>query len=643
MQDNLVPSTSISALKIFHGGQGREAVLAQAAAAGYRQSWDWKRQGRKVVKDQKPSAIVLLETDLLTNDAKRKIELLGPDPGKVYLNEDTVVLRSIPLYSLDQTRPYQPKQRTIATWIFADLFCRRRDRFIVETSNGWRASAPGDKLTEARIAVHLNHREKIGVFAGKTTSFLAIDLDLTSQRAGVDEHLQLVEVLLHEIPEMLDDLDAKCWFAQIKDENAEGIHFYFILNKPKATKAARLSLRRCLRRIAENHPVLMQRALDAGLKPLWLPNTKVPTPTDKWAVLTHESQEPSNKRQLVEIYPDLPGRGLNAGNGFRLPLCRGRTVLIDRPLSDLDGKADVVSFIEWVQGERRKNMPVADLLDYYKERLVKAEQAEAPSSAAEHAEEPLQSGLGPLKRRTWRILTGYWLGHSQPEGCLNRVLVISARILFFEGLSKDKAESLLLDYATSIPNPVSTRIADPTRRRDLEKAVHDAVETAFNGNLGQADPELSDEKLRRSVATWSGKGLFLSDQSTWAATYSHKPLPNVELSEIQKEAVASYLAPLLSTHDCHGQDSKVVAVQVATKAVAFVMKMERGESPISMTLWKKFLTEDCKLRVGKKAKATKIVQCLLELGLIQRRKKGNSFQGPSFYTRGPGGGLHSIY
>lgn len=636
MQDNLVPSISISATKIFHSGQGREASLKQAAVAGYRQGWDWKRQGRKVRKDQKPSGILILETDLLTNDAKRKIELLGPDPGKVYLNDDTVVLRSIPLYSLDQTRPYQPKQRTIATWMFADLFCNRRDRFIVETSSGWRASAPGDKLTEARIASHLNHKEKIGVFAGKTTSFLAIDLDLTSQRAGVDEHLQLVEVLLHEIPEMLDDLDAKCWFAQVKNEDAEGIHIFFVINKPKATKVARLSLRRCLRRIAEKHPVLMQRAMNAGLKPLWLPDPNEPTPADKWAVLTFQLQEPTNKRQLVEVYPDFPGRGLDAGNGFRLPLCRGRMVLIDRPLPDLDGKADVVSFIEWVQDERRKNMTVADLLDFYRERLVRAEQVEQSSSPVAEAERP-EDGLGPLKRRTWRVLTGYWLGHSQPEGCLNRVLVISARILFFEGLSKDKAESLLLDYATRIPTPVSARIADPTRRRELEKAVHDAVEVAFNGNVGQADPELSDEKLRRSVATWSGKGLFLSDQSTWGTTYSHEPLPNVELSESQKQAVASYLVPLLSTHDCHGQDSKVAAVQVATKAVAFVMKMEKGECPISISLWQKFLTEDCKLRVGKKAKATKIVQCLVEIGLIQRRKKGNSFQGPSAYTRVPEG------
>lgn len=630
MQDSRISTT-----KIFRGG--RDAAFAQAAAAGYRQAWEWKRHGRKVLKAQKPEAIVVLETDLLTDDAKRKVELLGPDPGKVYLNEDTVVVRSLSLYSVDQTGPYHPKQRTIAAWMFADLFCSRRNRFIVETANGWRASAPGDKLTEARISSHLNHREKIGVFAGRTTSFLAIDLDLTSKRTGLDEHLQLVEVLLHEIPDILDDLDAKCWFTQIKNESAEGIHIFFVLNKPKAIRDARRSLRRCLRKVAEKHPVLMKRALDAGLKPLWLPDPREPMPGNKWAVLTHESQEPTNKRQLVEIYPDCPGRGLDAGNGFRLPLCRGRTVLTDRPLADLGGKADVVSFIEWVHDERRKNLAVADVIGHYKERLLPAEEVEQPSDPLVEAGKPEISGLGPLKGRTWRVLTGYWLGHCQPEGCLNRVLVISARILFFEEISKDKAESLLLDYATRIPNPASDRIVDPTRRRDLEKAVHEAVETAFNGNLGQADPDLSDEKLRRSVATWSGKGLFLSDQSTWGTTYSHEPLPTVELSQPDKKAVALYLAPLLSVHDCHGEDSNSVAVQVATKAVSLVMKMERGEYPISISLWQKFLTEDCKLRVGKKAKATKIVQCLLELGLIQRRKKGNSFQGASVYTRGPEG------
>ena len=346
---------------------------------------------------------------------------------------------------------YRPTKKTIALWRFADIFCRRTDSYIYWYKDGWKTLPPGEYLTESRIAQHVNQKQTFGIFAADTTAFLAIDLDLTSRGTGRTEHLELVHVMFDEIPEMLPELDAKCWFPQIADEDAEGLHLFFVLNQPQKTIYARRQLRKCLERIARRHPKLMQRVQEVGLKPIWLPDPDSPTINSKWAGLYYDAREPSNKSEMIEIYPDFH-------QGFRLPLAQGRTLLLDKPVPLKKGKGDVERLIEWIDDPTRRNMTSKAILDYYEKQLVRREE---PASLREAGSPPTThaGSLGNLKRQTWRKITGYWLGTFQPEDCLNRVLVITARIFYFEGVDHLAAEELLLDYA--LPD---TSLADRTRR-----------------------------------------------------------------------------------------------------------------------------------------------------------------------------------
>jgi hypothetical protein len=368
----------------------------------------------------------------------------------------------------------------------------------------------------------------------------------------------------------------------------------------------------------------MERVQAAGLKPLWLPDPTRPNVIDQWGKLYYDSREPTNKSQIVETYPDFP-------QGFRLPLAQGRSVLLDRPLPLKDGRGDVERLIEWIDDPTRRYMSSKAVLDYYEQRLVQKEEPASLREAGSHSTDHAGS-LGSLKRQTWRKITGYWLGTFQPENCLNRVLIVTARIFFFEGVQQEAAERLLLDYALAIPCPVSDRIIDADRRGELEDAVKYAVAVAFDDNLGQPDPELSDEKLRISVATWRGKGLFLSDRSTWDTSYAINGRMTVTFDDQTRRNIETYLTPLLSSRDVKNRKPEEVAVLVAKTVLHLVARKEREGSAIDMSLFQKVLTEDCRINVGMKQKMTDIVKCLTELGLIRRIYKGNSFRGPSHYT-----------
>jgi hypothetical protein len=327
---------------------------------------------------------------------------------------------------------------------------------------------------------------------------------------------------------------------------------------------------------------------------------------------------------MIEMYPDFK-------QGFRLPLAQDRTLLLDRPLLAKKDKGDVQRVIEWIDDPTRRNMTNKAILDYYEKRLVRREE---PASLREAGSPPTThaGSLGSLKRRTWRTITGYWCGTFQPEHCLNRVLVITARIFCFEGVDQVAAEELLLDYASAIPDPVSSRILDSGKGRELERAVKDAVAVAFDNNRGQPDPELSDEKLRLSVDAWRSKGLRLSDKATWDTSYVALATMDITFDDQTRRNIETYLTPLLSSRDTKNRKPGEVALLVAKTVVNLVARKEKEGNAIDMSLFQKVLAEDCLIHVGMKQKATDIVKCLTELGLIRRIYKGNSFRGPSHYT-----------
>ena len=90
--------------------------------------------------------------------------------------------------------------------------------------------------------------------------------------------------------------------------------------------------------------------------------------------------------QLDKQHPDLAARAKAAGmptfakmevfpqanKGFRLPLCQGYQMLLDRPLPmvEVRGKMvqDVVGYVNWLNEPARKYMPKQEILDLLRQQ-----------------------------------------------------------------------------------------------------------------------------------------------------------------------------------------------------------------------------------------------------------------------------------
>jgi len=102
----------------------------------------------------------------------------------------------------------------------------------------------------------------------------------------------------------------------------------------------------------------------------------------------------------MEIFP-------STSSGFRLPLCRGRTLLLDRPLTLTYNRRvkrkvqDVEGYVGWLLDPERRYMPAAEVVDYLAARLVRPEPAQLAQGPA-----PKTKGKAQSKKRQ-RTKTGH--------------------------------------------------------------------------------------------------------------------------------------------------------------------------------------------------------------------------------------------
>lgn len=456
----------------------------------------WLRQHRKVRKGEKPVALLTW-----TNKVKKETDKFDTDGTQTIIMEDDIERGKAGLFHHSQTTEYHPTRRTVALWLFIDLFLQEanRETYIWWKDGGWKTC--WGILRDAYAKSHVNGTQRYGILAGERSYFRAIDLDL---------HNGDPEVFLAQLKVLLEEFHGKRgWHFQVADQDANGIHLIQVRPKRFQVSPSRLYLRSRLRELDKRHPELAKRAVEAGMKTVG----------------------------QLELYPDPK-------QGFRLPLCEGRTMLLDRPLPLTYHKQlkrhvqDVIGYVQWIQHPDKEYMAAEEVIEFVKERLRtdssprKKRKGKAPKQRpiTPSSESNNSSPLGTMKGRFTPFLINFWTGKHNPPDSLNQAIRLLAVVLpFYLEDSKD-AVDLIEQYVDELPDiSFSDRLSDGNRQV-VSDVIRQTVKQAYDNLGGQPFPEVSKKKLQGVINYWKQSGFDPTNKSTWGNTKTTTSSVHAELS-----------------------------------------------------------------------------------------------------------------
>jgi hypothetical protein len=450
----------------------------------------WKRDDRKVVKGEKPKAIMIYEhtRKKFVGDAPAD----GPQPT---LPETITILREIPLYSFEQTKKFRPTPRTLAIRAMARIFLRysNRHHYIWHQDEGWLTCS--GKLAFDRFEDHLRQREIYGVRSnGRWTHFGGIDLDLHN-----GDH----DIFLEQLNILLDEFHGRDgWHFQVADQLAKGVHLLQVFPERVDYGLYRDGLRAKLLSLDAKYPDLARRAKLAGMRSLG----------------------------QLEIFP-------NISNGLRLPFCHGRTLLLDGPVNKILHRkkiaVDVERYIAWVMNPSQY-MPRDAVYAYVADRLIPrvqdqvntqepdAKQVNKQETATRHVNRPNTEKTGRdnndssvMKGRFALDIQEFWTGTNTPPDSLNRAILLISNIApcyYSEHKSAISAIEALIDGLPDIS--FSDRLSAGNRAA-VSRVVVNAVLQAF---ADRQDSLESNATLAATYRVWTEKGFHPFDKSTWDNT-----------------------------------------------------------------------------------------------------------------------------
>jgi hypothetical protein len=369
------------------------------------------------------------------------------------------------------------------------------------------------------------------------TRFIAIDHDFHGNDRDV--FLEQAAVLLNHFHGW------GTWHYQVRLSQITGMHDILTFDSSKPLKKVLALVRKRLAQLDQQHPDLAARAKAAGM------------PTFS----------------KMEVFPQ-------PNKGFRLPLCQGYQMLLDRPLAMVTVRGrmvqDVVGYVNWLNDPCRKYMPKQEILDLLRRNLgavqtkLKEKPVVNPQTAATKTTKKQQSSeIGSLKGCCRQKVVGFWRGTFNPPGSLNKFIMVSARILFFEGVAEQDAAELLKNYVRDLPDDArgcSQRLLDEDWS-SIDATICSDLARAFSDNGGQKDIDISNEKLKMSVDCWQKIGFKLSDKATWCHN-ARRPKGNLHVSwtDEDKKKIFYYLGPALGKKHAH------LACDVAEGIIKLVAK-----------------------------------------------------------------------
>lgn len=545
----------------------------------------WKHLGRKVRNGENPVARLTWKA-MDWRDGVRH----STDGSQTEIKERVEVVRECGVFSAEQTRLYKPTLRTRAIELFRRYFVKFTSReyhiywadpadrrwangwpFDGEKKAGWKYG--NGSLTDDLLNRHLNGKGRYGVRGRKWTRYMALDLDLHDGDPGV---------FLDQLRVLLDEFHGKDgWHFQVSEKGARGIHFIRCFRKPRLVSEVRAELERRLKDLDRRHSDLAARAVAAGMNPF----TK------------------------VEIYPD-------PSSGFRLPLCAGRTMLLDRPLVLLFNKRmkrevqDVVGYVSWLSRDEKTYLPAEEVFNYVKERLappkprVQKAQRQTCENAKSNFSESRMADLGRMKGQYRQKLVEFWTGKLCLPDSLNQGIILLARVLPFYLDDEEDAVALIEKYIDELPDVSFSDRLTSGDRGEVSRVVRNTVRTVYRTNGYQRDPVTSTEKLQATATAWKKCGFDPTDKATWdQATVNNLPDVNVNNFFWKAEDVIK-LGQLQTV-----LNASLETVSTAMKHLITLVKKHSAE--IAINLVKKVL-EKFGIACGHHGKANMVMKLLCQ-------------------------------
>ena len=397
----------------------------------------WRKDcRRKVLKDEKPVDYF----DLKYRGNETSVEI-ATDGSKTETKRTVAKVRRIPLYSREQTQPYEK----ISAVLLRDMYCRyfvddaERNTYLWWSKKGGHWLTCRGYLDDEKIRLHLKGEETYGVLGGDYTCFVAIDADFHNGDHGIfKDQVALVLETLH---------GRDRWHYSI---SLRGLHIIRTHEKVLLTQA-RDDLRNLLTAIDSQDPELHSSAVAAGMRPI-----------SDW-----------------EVYPDPK-------QAFRLPLARGRVTFLDKSYEKVDLRSYVGWQIEPVYGSVEEAMaaifaiiqPVGGSQPKKEEEKSKPQSSPPPVAS--------ESVFGKLRGRYAQVLVDFWTGKNNPPDSLNCAVAFTARMMphyfddpddaidFIEGLRQKFTANSPTDTTNPLPHlylsPLFAEqpVNKPTRDLDVD-------------------------------------------------------------------------------------------------------------------------------------------------------------------------------
>jgi hypothetical protein len=548
----------------------------------------WLRQNRRVKKHAYPAGF------------------LTPNPASSCPDSSEQYVQRLPLFSIDQTRPYQPTERTKATWEYSRLFlshCRKNNyikKIIGANSEaleprGWlTVTDNGDPyfryLGDRQAATHVNHFHVFGMKNnGGLTNFLIIDLDY---------HYGDRTLFLQMAEKLMDRFYGKhTWHLQVDKNDLQGIHFIRVLDKPVLLDWAIQDLREELVVLDRENPDLVARAEQVG-KPCF---------------------------SKLELYP-------SETKPVRLPLARQRTLVLDQYVEPIKrGKrsvGDVERYVSWLKDPNRTYKNKEDVLEFLRictpEQLEPSSQAKNPRDRQQHLAEHSDS---PAWRKNLRKLRNAFFLDGIHNGIpLNEFLLVMARASVAYGKSDTQIKTGLVKLVQELPEQARTA-SGRLRRQDwnaLERQIDWVIAVARD--LGhQPDPIKSEQKWKRVAERLYQLGEDPLNKGTWHRQQTVDRRFN--WTRIQRQNQFERLAGLLCT------TSSALVFRFVDYTANLVTR--RQNRTLSLKYFQTCFAEHFPdLSFTNRNKLSRVVHELRSLGVIQRISRGYCGVS-SLYTLGP--------
>ncbi|WP_339684979.1 hypothetical protein [Gimesia maris] len=467
----------------------------------------WTLQFRKVKPKQSPAAQYrIVQT--------RKLETV---------NHEYECAKFINLYHLNQTSPVKKTPLNVSRYLYYRVFVEPADKTKLirwtqgaweydgdekywnpEANNwGWRNFKEGMGLQQS--INHIRGKDIYGIYGSENSYCLIIDLDYHGKELDLFlKRLRALQELFHG--------KYRCHF-QVADNNAGGVHLVLFFGVNSSLKSRRR----------------------------WLWN-QLAEADRKDPELNFTKGSEFDPQFQIEVYPDTQ-------RGVRLPLARGRTMLLNKPLELIINRGkevqDVVGYIQWLGDPERQYMSKEDVYRYVVERLdvrpaeIKGQTPQ--NTIVEKATKPQKHEKISLKGKTRGAIVGFWQdGNSEYFAHLNAAINTTLQAMHAEGLTEEDAVDVVMSYAEDLPDKtVSSRLDNlPEVRRVALRTANKIWASDVSG------------KWQKSQERWSSIGFRVSDKTTWNVSQKKYEdvvvdCPELEFTEGEKSQLITELAPLL--------------------------------------------------------------------------------------------------